>query len=363
MRKKLVAVAVAGICGIPLAAQAQTANVTLYGRLNLDFEIVNGSQPENGGNPNVARLSSNSSRFGMRGVESLGGGLNAIFQIESNVSGDQGNSSTSGLASRETFVGFQGDWGTFKAGNFLNPVDDLHGIFGNTPTLLTSIFSTEALWGQDAFSRANGGFASRDGNSLRYDSPSYSGLTYSVQGSTAENATHGFAYTGNVIYTNGPIQVGGDVSGNSKFRGVNLNDHEYTLTGGYNFGPVRVAGVYEYIKYDTPTGDLKRDFWGASATVPAGPGTFYAFYGHAGDGKGSAADGTKIGYIAKGSDTAADMWELSYTYPLSKRTAVYGGYVKINNKDHGIYSFNINPYAIAPGADPGGFVLGMYHLF
>ena len=44
MKKKLVAVAVAGVLGAPLAAQAQTANVTLYGRLNVDYEIVNGAK-------------------------------------------------------------------------------------------------------------------------------------------------------------------------------------------------------------------------------------------------------------------------------------------------------------------------------
>ena len=94
MNKKLVAVAVAGVLAAPLAAQAQTANVTLYGRLNLDYEIVNGKQPFapgcnatidgcNQANPTASRLSSNSSRIGLRGTEALGGGLNAIFQIES----------------------------------------------------------------------------------------------------------------------------------------------------------------------------------------------------------------------------------------------------------------------------------------
>ena len=42
MNKKLVALAVAGAFALPLAAQAQTANVTLYGRLNVDFEFVKG---------------------------------------------------------------------------------------------------------------------------------------------------------------------------------------------------------------------------------------------------------------------------------------------------------------------------------
>ena len=70
MKKKLVAVAVAGVLGAPLAAHAQTANVTLYGRLNVDFELVNGRQPD-GSNPTVSRLSSNSSRFGIRGIPTL----------------------------------------------------------------------------------------------------------------------------------------------------------------------------------------------------------------------------------------------------------------------------------------------------
>ena len=87
MKKKLVAVAVAGVLGAPLAAHAQTANVILYGRLNIDFELVKGKQAD-GSNPTVTRLSSNSSRFGLRGTESLGGGLDVIFQIESSINGD-----------------------------------------------------------------------------------------------------------------------------------------------------------------------------------------------------------------------------------------------------------------------------------
>src|ERR1700758_1205644 len=117
MNKKLVVLAVAGALASPLIVQAQTANVTLYGRLNMDLEFINGKQVD-GSNPTVNRVSSNSSRFGMRGTESLGGGLNAIFQIESNVSGDSGNSSSSGIASRDTFVGLQGSWGRFTVGKF-----------------------------------------------------------------------------------------------------------------------------------------------------------------------------------------------------------------------------------------------------
>jgi predicted porin len=105
-RARLVALLFAVLVASP--AHAQFANVRLYGNLNLDFELINGRQPD-GSNPTVNRVSSNSSRFGMRGVEYLGAGNTAIFQIESNVQGDTGNAVNSGLASRETFVGLQGE--------------------------------------------------------------------------------------------------------------------------------------------------------------------------------------------------------------------------------------------------------------
>ena len=74
----------------------------------------------------------------------------------------------------------------------------------------------------------------------------------------------------------------------------------------------------------------------------------------------------------KGSDTRAVQWEISYTYPLSKRSLLYTGYVKIANDNNAAYNFNINPYNPVsstdmsyntPGGKPGGFVLGMVHFF
>src|SRR4030095_15978113 len=175
MNKKLVAVAVAGVLAAPLAAQAQTANVTLYGRLNLTMEAVKGDAVDPNlpatapaQNRTLYRVNSNSSRLGVRGTESLGGGLSAIFQIESSVNAD---SSGGVLATRETFVGLQGTWGTFKMGYFLAPYDDIHPIFGNVPTLTTSILSTAALWAQGSQGQNDGGFDNRVPNSIRYDSP------------------------------------------------------------------------------------------------------------------------------------------------------------------------------------------------
>jgi predicted porin len=400
MNKKLVALAVAGAFALPLAAQAQTANVTLYGRLNMDLEFVNGKQPD-GSNPTVNRVSSNTSRFGLRGTESLGGGLNTIFQIESNVSGDTGNSSASGLASRETFVGLQGSWGKVTLGKFLMPQDDLHGIFGNTPTLLTSLLSTAALWAQGPQSKGAGGFDARLGNNVRYDMPNINGFTAALQYSTRDSSgnadanasiagdngdhaselRHANVIGGNVIYANGPLQAGVSFERNNKVRGPSLDDTDWTIDGAYDFGTImqgfglRLGAVYENTKYETPTGDLKRDFWGVSGTVPVGGGKVYLFYGHAGNGKGGAADGTTVGGLVKGPESASKQWEISYSYSLSPRTLLYAGYNKINNDCNAKYSFNINGYTINTShsvsspdgtpcnGEPGGAIFGIVHFF
>jgi predicted porin len=399
MNKKLVALAVAGAFALPpLAAQAQTANVTMYGRLNVDFEFVKGKTCAaatfptgapgtvagcSGGTQDttVNRVSSNSSRWGVRGTESLGGGLNAIFQIESSINGD---TNAGNLGGRETFVGLQGSWGKFTVGRFLMPQDDLHPIFGNAPTLTTSILSTAALWGQGPLNKAQGGFDARTGNSLRYDSPNFSGFTGALQYSTRDGSgnadsgdngdhtselRHAYVLGGNLIYANGPWQAGLSFERNQKVRGPDLNDTDWTVTGAYDFGTImqgfglRLAGVYEKTKYETPTGDLKRDFWGVSGTIPVGGGKVYLFYGRAGEGKGGAADGTAVGGLVKGGDTKSDQYEVSYSYSLSPRTLLYAGYVKLNNDSNARYTFNINTYPIAPGGKPGGLVFGIVHFF
>jgi predicted porin len=53
-------------------------------------------------------MSSNSSCLGFRGTEELGGGLKAIFQIESSINPHSGTGTFSG---RDSFVGLNGGFG------------------------------------------------------------------------------------------------------------------------------------------------------------------------------------------------------------------------------------------------------------
>jgi predicted porin len=442
MNKKLVVLAVAGAFASPLIVQAQTANVTLYGRLNMDLEFVKGEQAD-GSNPTVNRVSSNSSRFGMRGTESLGGGLNAIFQIESNVSGDTGNAASSSLASRETFVGLQGSWGKVTLGKFLMPQDDIRFIFDNSTTLGTSLLSDGAIWGQAQESKSTGGFDARTGNNIRYDSPNYMGFTAALQYATRDSSgdtqnfisctpavgapvggvptttflcptlaasagnvggadngnhlselRHAYVLGGNVIYNNGPIAVAASFEHNQKVRQYAsdaalpanppgtcqpgssnacpffANDTDWTIAGSYDFGTImqgfglKVGLGYERTKYDTPTGDLKRDYYGVAVTIPVGGGKFMLNYGHATNGKGGASDAEPaVGQLRHGDATSSTLWEVSYVYSLSPRTLLQTGYIKINNNDRASYSFHINPYTIKVGGDPSALMFGIVHLF
>ena len=270
MNKKLVAVAIAGLLAAPLA-QAQTANVTLYGRINIDMEFVNGRLANNT-NPNVYRVASNSSRFGLRGTESLGGGLNAIFQIENGsirpTTGDGGN-----LAGRDSFVGLSGGWGTFKMGRYLAPYDDMHGIFGNDNTASTSILSTAALWAQGfAGQPTNGGFDDRLQQSIRYETPSYSGFVF--KGAVLDHGRHeqpdqrelpveqhqrpelrrsctATARSSSVPRTNITTTSAGTVDS------MPLSDWAFSVAAKWQFSGFNVAGVYEKMEYEVSNGTTR----------------------------------------------------------------------------------------------------------
>jgi predicted porin len=394
MNKKLVAVAIAGLLAAPLA-QAQTANVVLYGRANMNMAFVNGAKAD-GTNPNVFRVDSNSSRFGIRGTESLGGGLNAIFQIEN---GSINMSSTGGvLAGRDTFLGLSGSWGTFKMGFFSAPYDDITIIQGSS-TLNTGILSTGSLWAQATQDPAGdvngkistgGGFDSRLANSIRYDSPTWSGFSFSGQFATGERSRSNSAGTGQSAGANN--NTSGNVSSNSNsqsyiaryingpFTGLigyefhnnlrgpvnaNLDDSAWSIAAMWQFSGFNIGGTYEWLDYDaTRSTDLKRKYWQINSTINIGAnGELYLMYGSAGDGTGSAVDGTVVGQLVKGSNTGASTWQVAYTHALSKRTKLFTGYVKVNNDNNAFYSFGGNGYSVRPGGDPGGFSAGMWHNF
>ncbi len=103
--------------------------------------------------------------------------------------------------------------------------------------------------------------------------------------------------------------------------------------------------------------------YGIGVTVDIGPGQLYTDWSYGEEGKGSAPDRARVAGLAHGSGSDANQYEISYTYPLSKRTSVCAGYNKIDNDSLAQYNFGVNTYPIAIGGKPQGFGLGMWHNF
>ena len=90
MHRKLLAVAV--LAALPLAASAQSS-VTIYGILDAsvareDSDVTNGNRTV------LASGNQSTSRIGFRGVEDLGNGLKALFNLEAGVAVDTGAADT-----------------------------------------------------------------------------------------------------------------------------------------------------------------------------------------------------------------------------------------------------------------------------
>ncbi|HQA34421.1 MAG TPA: porin, partial [Casimicrobium huifangae] len=124
MNKKLVALAVSAIAAG--AASAQTANVTLYGIIDTYLASERGSSPTVAANKvSTTGLVSggiSGSRWGLRGSESLGGGLNAFFNLENGFNVDNGSLGQGGLLfGRRAYVGLSGGFGSIQMGRDYSP--------------------------------------------------------------------------------------------------------------------------------------------------------------------------------------------------------------------------------------------------
>lgn len=125
------------LCAIALAsgfgsAHAQSS-VTIYGILDGSVRYASGLDAAYGGAATSQAVVNSgvntTSRFGFRGTEDLGGGLKAIFNLESGINLDAGsNVSATKLFDRAAVVGLQGDWGTVTLGRQNTVLADTVGL-------------------------------------------------------------------------------------------------------------------------------------------------------------------------------------------------------------------------------------------
>ncbi len=257
MKKSLVALAVMAVSGI---ASAQST-VTLYGLVdawvgtvkdnNLSQSGVNVPHPFSGSGGGLQ-----TSRFGLKGTEDLGGGLKANFVLEAGFDPSTGaannytnpytGATSTAVFGRQSWLGVSGGFGELKLGKMWTPYDMVKGSGAAGFDSLLFAPST-SVW-------ASNSYQDRPGNSIYYETPNIGGFSAAAMYSFGENKTAavgaGKIVSMNVAYANGP--VGASLAYQTEKANAAANTIKYTqLNGSYDFGVVKLLGAYGNVKNGT----------------------------------------------------------------------------------------------------------------
>jgi general bacterial porin, GBP family len=153
-------------------------------------------------------LEASNTRLGVRGHEKLGGGLKAIFQLETEWRVDQNDTP---FAARDSFVGLDhARWGTIKLGRmdtpFKNYGDELSflGVSSGNFTSSSNVLRKTGFGTNSASS-----FHLRRQNAVQYETPDFAGFNGAVQYSTDETDTltrHPHVWSGAIAWEGGPLK-------------------------------------------------------------------------------------------------------------------------------------------------------------
>ncbi len=283
----------AALASVGTSALAQST-VTLYGRVNVTVER------QKIGNVTDNKMQNNSSRWGLKGSEDLGGGMKAGFQLESGFSPATGTAS-SPFWRRQSEVNLSGGFGTVRLGNFFS-----EAYYATTDYI--GMHNHETGTSSDAFYA----YIGRNTGKVAYRTPGFSGATFeaAVTEGGSLNRTFDFAFN----YDAGPLHLGAGYEKNSP---TNKNAKQFAVRGMYEMGAF-TFGAYlqrDTDGYGTNFGD--RTTYRFSGMYAMGATEFHANFGRAGD------------YSRRLGDQAANQYTLGINQNLSKRTKVYGFYTKV----------------------------------
>lgn len=359
--KKLHLVA-AVLAAFAAPAFAQT-NVSIYGIV--DAGLVR----ETGGATNVTKVSSgvaSVSRIGFRGTEDLGGGMSALFNLETGYKTDTGEVDTAGsIFNRQAYVGIKTTGGTVTLGRQYTP-------YYNTITTVADPFAA-GLSGSAKNLLPTVGANTRTSNTVMYVSPKISNVVGEVAYSAGEQSDSnsagrqmGAALTysagklnARLAYNNRNSDVSATNGAAAISRGIGTNT---LLAANYDFGKFKGYAAFGVDKgfnsavlpntanpYNTtirPVTSLDSTDMLVGVTVPVGQGTFIASVINKNDKTSFDQDATQMA--------------VGYTYALSKRSTLYTSYGKIKNRRNA-------GYTVGNGTDVGSgdqaYNVGVRHSF
>ena len=334
--------ALAAMLASATSALAQSS-VTIYGRADAGIYHQSRSNP----GANQWTLSSDTSYFGLRGSEDLGGGLSATFKLESQVDLSSGSSS-SAFFNREAYVGLSDRrLGTLQLGSMWGPsvwVSGKSDAFGRA-----QLGAVQTLL-QGANNRGN---TFKFDNAVQYISPKIGNVFGRAYIQAAEGATTGRNYALALDYTAGPAFLGlafdsAQIAGSAVgLAAPAVRAKTLGIGGAYNFGVARIHGYYQ--RNQIPGLDAASSI-NASAALPVGAGEFRL----------------AVGRWSRPGDADARRLALGYAHFLSKRTQVYGNFAVLKNGSRSttmLFPISQDSAPAVAGQDVKAFGVGMRHMF
>lgn len=242
------------LAAVAASAHAQS-NVQVYGVVDLGFAKTT--------DKTVIERENHASRLGFRGVEDLGSGLSATFNLESEILADTGTQKGV-LWERQANVGLKGAFGTVLLGRTKNIVDGAQG--------RVEPFAADGVVGKvnEALMRV-GVSSSRVSNALTYSTPKYSGFGASVQYVLSEvnGADAGIDLL--ATYEEGPLSLHAGYERAAQLVASPANPHMAVVGGGYKFGDLRLTAAYAKGNTEVAaTGTFKGMLVGLNYTIGSG---------------------------------------------------------------------------------------------
>lgn len=327
--KSLVASAV--VLTVASAAHAEVKTdglLEIYGRASFSVDKL-----DDGDKYSRMNLSSNASRLGLRGSKKIGE-FTGIWQIEQEIQFNMSNGTSdtnNRLASRDTFAGLQGDFGTVRAGKFDTPFKVAREPF--------NLFGDQLGDMRNLTRVGDAKFDERLNNMLEYQTPVMGGfqakLAYSFHSGTSATTT----------------------------SGVEKKEDATSLSLGYKASNLDATLAYETYGSDTTTTG-KRDATRAALSYKLTPELRLAGFWQAANSKTT----TTTGGVTTVTDDGADVTGLGLEYMVTPKVALKAHHMnrKANaaNSDASMYTLGaeyrynkeLRFYASYAGLDNGSKV-------
>lgn len=389
MKKYLVTSCILSLFGVTAHGQS---SVTVYGVIDAPLEYVTNLasapptiNPATGvvtQQPGGDRFSLQSggglsgSRWGLRGVEELGGGLQALFVLENGFGVDDGRPQQGGrLFGRQTFVGLQNQWGKLTFGRQYTSLFEVMANF--SPTAFATLYEpVVAITGLNLRSDNTVKYTGAFGDFLAEAHWSFGtgvgtignavlagGGAGEVPGSFRDNTGYGAG----ISYIRGPVgvAVAYDQWNPAVTAGNSGTSKKVAAAASYSWGPAKIMAGYRWARTtDAASNTLLRDdlYWaGVNYQATANLGLTLAYY---------YDDAKTLKTVATQPNiNQANPWQVSFIsdYNLSKRTDLYltMAYSKNSglNFDTSAISF-ANGYFLEQGkTSQFGAAVGIRHKF